>query len=551
MATAKRLPGTLLTLGLAALALTAIAAPPASALSEPTALKVCKNVSGLGLKGLWNSNECTGTSVTSGEYAWSWPQKEGKETVYCVLGGTEFTEALCGTGGGGPFKEAGLSSEKFPEYEGVLLLSLLTSTIGITTTKIDCKSGTFSGQPLTPTLSSKVKLLYQECSVVQPTKCEVKSSNPVEPAGTISTTPLDAKLLSLSLVQFTPEAESTFANLEYVNKGSETCTIEKTQIPVKGSQKCQTGADPALPLSLHLIECFPSGGSLTLGTGSTVAKYEGTAHVKIAGDLWWKIGATSLEPTTLKVCKKVSQLGLKGLWNSGECSGGSVVDGEFAWAWPTTDGEETVYCVLGGTEFTEALCGTGGGGPFKEAGLSSEKFPEYEGVLLLSLLTSTIGITTTKIDCKSGTFSGQPLTPTLSSKVKLLYQECSVVQPTKCEVKSSNPVEPAGTISTTPLDAKLLSLSLVQFTPEAESTFANLEYVNKGSETCTIEKTQIPVKGSQKCQTGADPALPLSLHLIECFPSGGSLTLGTGSTVAKYEGTAHVKIKGDLWWKLL
>ncbi len=289
MPRARRLLGTLLTLGLAALALTAIAAPPASALSEPTALKVCKKVPA-GLKGLWKTSaECDTTNYeTSGAFAWSWPLNGGTATDYCVLGGTEYTEALCGNGGSGPFKQVELPTEQFPEYEGVLLLSLLTSTIGVTTTKLDCKSGTFKGQPLTPTLSSGVKILYQECSVVTPAKCEIKSEG--LPNGEIATKSLDAKLLSLSLVQFTPEANSTFAELEYVKKGgTEPCSISEEPIPVKGSQKCQTGSDPALPLLLHLIECFPSGGSLTLGTGSTVAKYEGTAHVKIKGDLWWKL----------------------------------------------------------------------------------------------------------------------------------------------------------------------------------------------------------------------------------------------------------------------
>ncbi len=287
MPRARRLLGTLLTLGLAALALTAIAAPPASALEEPTALKVCKKVPA-GLKGLWKtSEECDTTNYeTGGAFAWSWPLNGGEDTDYCVLGGTEYTEALCGNGGSGPFKQVKLAGEKFPEYEGILLLSLLKSTIGVTSTTIDCTSGTFKGQPLTPTLSSKVKILYQNCSVVTPAKCTIKS--PGLTTGEISTTGLDAKLLSLSLVQFTPEAESTFATLEYGNKGSETCTIKET-VPVKGKQKCQTGSDPALPLLLHLIECFPSGGELTLGTGSTVAKYEGTAHVKIAGNLWWKL----------------------------------------------------------------------------------------------------------------------------------------------------------------------------------------------------------------------------------------------------------------------
>ncbi len=288
MATAKRLPGTLLTLGLTALALTAIAAPPASALSEPTALKVCKKVPA-GLKGLWKtSEECDTTNYeTSGAFAWSWPLNGGKDTDYCVLGGTEYTEALCGNGGSGPFEQVTLANEKFPEFEATLLLSLLTSTVGVTTTKIVCKTGTASGQPLTPTLGSNIKVLFQNCAVVAPAKCEIKSVG--LPAGEISTRPLDAKLLSLSLVQFTPETASTFMELEYVNKGSEKCAISSGSIPVKGSQKCQTGSDPALPLLLHLLECFPSGGSLTLGTGSTVAKYEGTAHVKGAGDLWWKV----------------------------------------------------------------------------------------------------------------------------------------------------------------------------------------------------------------------------------------------------------------------
>jgi hypothetical protein len=256
-----------------------------SALTAPTALKVCKETPHT--TGLWNSNECGGSSVSAGRFAWAWPTNHGTETVYCVLGGAKFTEALCGHEGTGPFGEETVA-EKFPKFQGELLLSILTATVASLPTAIDCKAGTFGGQPLSPTLASGVKIEYSSCIVTKPEKCIVRSYEPSEATGKIATRSIDWKQLSLTEVEFTPEAEGTFAHLEY--SGAK-CSVNEVKVPVDGIQKCRFGgpASASTPALLHLIECFTSGSKLTLGPGPEKATYEGTAHVKVEGDLWWKI----------------------------------------------------------------------------------------------------------------------------------------------------------------------------------------------------------------------------------------------------------------------
>jgi hypothetical protein len=267
-----------------ALALTALTTTPASALTKgAVVLKVCKKVPS-GLKGLWETTEeCKGTKYAeNGKFAWAWPSKAG-ETTYCVLGGKTFTESLCETSGSGPFLEV-TTKEAFPKLEGALLLSLLKSSVAGLKTTIDCTTGTFAGQPLTVTLLSGGIIKYEGCTISALAKCEIQSVGGTP--GNITTKALDSVLNSETLINFSPEAESKFVELEIVGSS---CAEKSTKLPIKGEQMCAIGGpvSPSTPALLHLIECAASGSNLKLGEEK--ATYEGVTHVKVEGNQWWKI----------------------------------------------------------------------------------------------------------------------------------------------------------------------------------------------------------------------------------------------------------------------
>jgi hypothetical protein len=261
------------------LVLGALGVSSASAATAP-ALKVCKKVPS-GEKGLWNSSNCGGTSVVSGEYAWSWADNGGKATIYCLLGGTKFTEALCEGAGTGPFGEV-LKAEPFPKLLGLLLLSVLIGHAATIATELDCKDGDFSGTGSTATLTIGTTITYLACTVVKPANCEV--GNKGGTAGTIKTEGLNGLLESLKLVNFTPEVASLFVEVEY--KGA-SCSLKEKAFPIKGSQMCEFGTAAQTPAVEQLLNCKKTESSLTLGTES--ATYEGLTHIHFEGLPYWKI----------------------------------------------------------------------------------------------------------------------------------------------------------------------------------------------------------------------------------------------------------------------
>jgi hypothetical protein len=268
-----------LSAGLAVLVLGALGVSSASAATAP-ALKVCKKVPS-GEKGLWNSSNCGGTSVASGEYAWSWADNGGAATIYCLLGGTKFTEALCEGAGTGPFGEV-LKAETFPRLLGLLLLSTLIGHAATIATELDCKDGDFSGTGATATLTINTTITYLACTVVKPANCEV--GNVGGAAGTIKTQELNGLLESLTLVNFTPAAASLFVEVEY--KGS-SCSLKADKFPIKGSQMCEFGTAAQTPAVEQLLNCKKTASSLTLGTEP--ATYEGLTHIHFEGLPYWKV----------------------------------------------------------------------------------------------------------------------------------------------------------------------------------------------------------------------------------------------------------------------
>jgi hypothetical protein len=185
--------GLVLSAGLVALVLGALGVSSASAATAP-AVKVCKKLpAGLTGKGLWLSEACPKTeNAKEGTYAWA--ENHGKSTLYCLLGGTLYAESLCESDNKvGPFLEV-LTNEAFPKQTGLLLLSALVGHTAGIATSIHCEDGDFSGQPLTATLSSGIRITYLGCTVTN-AGCTV--SNPKGTAGTIETEPLNGLLESL------------------------------------------------------------------------------------------------------------------------------------------------------------------------------------------------------------------------------------------------------------------------------------------------------------------------------------------------------------------
>jgi hypothetical protein len=273
-----------LSAGLAVLAVGALGVSSASAATAP-ALKVClKLPTGLKEHGLWNTSNCEGANVTNGAFAWSWADKNGEATVYCLLGGKLYAESLCETDNGtGPFLES-LQVEPFPRLLGLLLLSLLTGHAAGTATKIHCEDGKFSGTPATATLNTETTIDYTGCISTEPAGCEV--SNPgSKTLGLLITNKLDGRLESLTLTNFTPETGTKFIEIEY--HGTPCKALLGIAFPITGSQMCEFEASASTPAIEQLLTCKTSGSSLKLGTEN--ATYEGKTHIHLEGLPYWKI----------------------------------------------------------------------------------------------------------------------------------------------------------------------------------------------------------------------------------------------------------------------
>ena len=269
--------GLVLSAGLAVLVLGALSAASASAASAP-ALKVCKKVS---TGGLYKESNCTG-SETAGSYAWSWATGTG--TIYCVLGGTKFTDALCEHSGSGPFGESE-TSEPFPKELGLLLKSTLTGELLGVKTEITCTDGAFNASPSTATLTKEVVIKYTTCSIAKPEHCE--PGNPGEPAGTIATKKLIGHLQSLKLVVFLPESGTQFVEIEYKLPAGVNCVLHGQIFKVSGTQSCDFEPAAQTPAIKHELVCKKTGSLLKFGTEKST--YEGVTHIHLEGLPYWKI----------------------------------------------------------------------------------------------------------------------------------------------------------------------------------------------------------------------------------------------------------------------
>jgi hypothetical protein len=283
MSRARYVLSLVLSAGLAALALGALGVSSASAATSP-ALKVCKLVplSG-GLLGLYSKGECLESqNVVHGAWAWSWADDNSEATIYCVLGGSTYSEGLCeSTSGTLGFLEH-LTHEAFPDLLGLLLTSTLIGHAATIATEIQCPDGDFLALPATATLTIDTTITYLGCKALKPANCEVSNLKGI--AGQLKTEPLTGKLESLTLNNFVPQVAGPFIEIEY--KGS-SCSLKEKAFPVKGSQMCKWSTEATKPATEQLLNCLKTESSLTLGTES--ATYEGLTHVHFAGLPFWKI----------------------------------------------------------------------------------------------------------------------------------------------------------------------------------------------------------------------------------------------------------------------
>jgi hypothetical protein len=500
---------------------------------SPLALNVCKKVPA-GEKGLWNTSNCGGTNVASGEYAWSVADNAGKATIYCALGGSAFTEDLCSKlGSSGPFKEK-LSAEAFPKLLGAGGLAVFKASIASLKTEVDCKKNEFSGQPATARLLIQARITFLECKSTKPANCEVNSVG--EPAGTIASTGLVGEpSSSLTSVSFHPESGTTFTEIEATGAS---CALKGTKLPVTGSQTCEFEATAAESAQEHALICKASGSKLKLGSETATA--EGDANVMVEGGLFWQM---SPPPPVLRVCRKVPT-GEKGLWNTSNCDGTNVANGEYAWSVADDAGKATIYCVLGGTTFTEGLCeALGSSGPFKEK-LFAEAFPKLLGAGGLAVFKAQVTGEKTEVDCKKNEFSGQPASAALLIEAKITFLECTPTKPVGCAVNSAG--ESVGTIASTGLEGEpSSSLSSVTFHQESGATFVEIEFTGAS---CVLKGTKAVVTGTQTCEFELTATESAEEHTLTCKASGSKLVLGGESATA--EGNASVMVEGARFWTI-
>jgi hypothetical protein len=253
------------------------------------ALKVCKKVP-LDYVGLYTESHCA-TNSTSGTWAWSTPGVYGAVTWFCLLATSAshlYTEGLCQTQSGsaaGRFLEKGIV-EAFPKLLATLKSSTLLGTVAGVTAEVECTGGLSEGTPETGQLIGQGDFDYTGCTVAKPAKCEVASAGGT--AGTIATGALMGTLTSAKLITFAPESGTTWLELEFKNKSSETCGIAAgTKAALTGKQMCAFATGIETPATEHEFTCSENEGELELGAKS--AKYQGLALLRVEGAPLWKI----------------------------------------------------------------------------------------------------------------------------------------------------------------------------------------------------------------------------------------------------------------------
>ncbi len=162
-------------------------------------------------------------------------------------------------------------------------------------------------------------------------------------------------------------------------------------------------------------------------------------------------------------------------------------------------------------------------------------------------LVGTVAGAKIEINCNTLKFSTQPEEFGKSTGGKLTYTSCSVPKPPKCAVK-----EPIVATFNDQLEVEG-GQYIDKFTgAEAGEKFAEIEFINKGAEVCSLNTVVFTVTGSQKCagETLAQAEVVTLKHTIECKTTKSNLKIG--AIAATYEGKSLAEpANGDAWAILL
>jgi hypothetical protein len=198
-------------------------------------------------------------------------------------------------------------------------------------------------------------------------------------------------------------------------------------------------------------------------------------------------------------------------------------------------------------EYQDELCEVrSGGGAFGEALLAKESFPKGLGLVLLSAFIGTVAGVKSEVHCGGGGLEWQPVSATLVEKDVITFTQCSVLKPAKCEISSVG--APAGTVITDGIVGQLLSLKLVNFSPESGKTFVEVEFKNKAPENCALNGTMLEFEGVQSCDFEASASLPAKEHVMLCKKTGSLIKFGAERLTG--EGNVDIHLEGSPYWKI-
>jgi hypothetical protein len=208
-----------------------------------------------------------------------------------------------------------------------------------------------------------------------------------------------------------------------------------------------------------------------------------------------------------------------------------------------------LLCLWEGSEhnYTNSHCSELGSGEFEKQLITTADTPLLLGTPInAAVLKGKVLMGATEISCTTGKFETQPLEKGASSGGRLEYTNCTVKQPLKCIV-----TEPIVATFNDQLEGNKLDKFTGNKTNGTKTEiFTEIEYLDKPGETCSLKNKRFPIKGSQKCEGGANINTFQLLQELECTKEGSNLTIGTEE--ALYENKVSVTAQsGEAWGVLL
>jgi hypothetical protein len=134
-------------------------------------------------------------------------------------------------------------------------------------TSMEAKEPEIESGGSTDAKTKVASLEYSGCSVEAPTKCEVNSTG--KAAGSIDTGEVEGELVDNAAktkveTLFKPKTGTVFAEIEFKNKGSETCVLKGSTLTVSGSTLTEGGAEDELK-NIKSIEAEEGAGTEEVG----------------------------------------------------------------------------------------------------------------------------------------------------------------------------------------------------------------------------------------------------------------------------------------------